>query len=250
MRPFKLFLQDAARGTPVDFTPFSFSREDVESIPDVPGVYRFLGKAQQCIYIGKAKNLRQRVLQYFTPISEGSRRRALFLEDVRDLEWIPAHSELSALILEAMQIRRKTPRWNVKIETHQGGGELKETEGALVFAVPSSLESAQYEIYILRPGGAGRLREPLDTQSPPSPDVLGGYLEDFLSGGESPVCETLPFQEAVLVRRWYRSNRDDLLRLRVDHFSSWEAAARALLSALSEWAGGAWVREPPRPGIP
>jgi hypothetical protein len=254
LRSFRTFVQaGGGRGTPVDFGSFSFSREDVHGVPEVPGIYRFLGTAQDCIYVGKAKNLKQRLLSYFAPLTEGSRRRSLFLTEVKDLEWVPLPSELSALILESAQIREERPRWNVKVETHRGWADtMGDAEGYLIFAIPSALEPGWEEVYLLRAGRAGRLKELIDPSSPPDREALGGALEAFFSQGESPLCEILHPQDATLVHRWYRSYQDDLLKLRADHFSSWGAAAGGLLSALSESAAsvspreGEWVREAPR----
>jgi DNA polymerase-3 subunit epsilon len=86
-----------------------------DSLPTAPGVYRFFGTGEagreELLYIGKANNLRDRVLSYFfaTPNDARAARIATL---VRRVEWTETAGELGALLLEAREIRDRQPRYN------------------------------------------------------------------------------------------------------------------------------------------
>jgi excinuclease ABC subunit C len=86
-------------------------------IPAVPGVYRFLNEKGAILYIGKAKNLKNRLKQYFVPRDLG--RGPAIEQMVRlatDIEWIETESEIEAVILEAEQIKKLKPKYNVRLK--------------------------------------------------------------------------------------------------------------------------------------
>lgn len=95
-------------------------RSTLDRLPDRPGVYMMKGRQGTAIYVGKAKNLRQRVRAYFQPGQRDGRRqfRAL-LRSVRSIDFIMTASEQEALLLEAIQIRALRPRYNVSLKENR-----------------------------------------------------------------------------------------------------------------------------------
>lgn len=91
-------------------------RERVRGMPQEPGVYRWIDARGEIIYVGKAKNLKQRLRSYVapTPRVEHYRKRAL-LENMADLEVTFCSTEMEALILEMHLIRTLKPRYNVSL---------------------------------------------------------------------------------------------------------------------------------------
>jgi excinuclease ABC subunit C len=91
-------------------------RERVRSMPHEPGVYRWIDAKGEIIYVGKAKNLKQRLRSYVTPTPrvEHFRKRAL-LENMADLDVTFTSTEMEALILETHLIRTLKPRYNVSL---------------------------------------------------------------------------------------------------------------------------------------
>ncbi|WP_420904551.1 excinuclease ABC subunit UvrC [Candidatus Magnetaquiglobus chichijimensis] len=89
-------------------------RETVDSLPDAPGVYRYLDADGQVLYVGKAKSLKKRVGSYFH--GANSARIQAMLAKARDLAIIVTASEADALILEANLIRRLQPPYNVLLK--------------------------------------------------------------------------------------------------------------------------------------
>ena len=78
-------------------------------LPDRPGVYIMKNSGGQIIYVGKAKNLANRVRSYFhSPGGLNAKTRAL-VESVEDISYIVADSELEALLLENNLLKRISP---------------------------------------------------------------------------------------------------------------------------------------------
>lgn len=88
-------------------------KEKLKNIPSKPGVYQFKNKDGKIIYIGKAKDLRKRVKQYFQKSKSLDVKTESMISKVYDLEYIITDSELEALILEANLIKKFKPRYNV-----------------------------------------------------------------------------------------------------------------------------------------
>jgi excinuclease ABC subunit C len=86
-----------------------------DALPDAPGVYLLKDECGRVLYVGKAKSLRDRVSTYFTPAyGAADPRLASMISQVRDLETLPADSEIEAIMLEARLIKDIRPKYNVK----------------------------------------------------------------------------------------------------------------------------------------
>lgn len=85
-------------------------------LPQSSGVYLFKNSKAKIIYVGKAKNLRDRVKSYFSlDFAMGTKTQAL-VERTSELDFIETQSELEALILEAELIRRHRPKYNISLK--------------------------------------------------------------------------------------------------------------------------------------
>ncbi|MEV1047341.1 excinuclease ABC subunit UvrC [Streptomyces sp. NPDC049916] len=83
-------------------------------IPDSPGVYRFRDEHRRVIYVGKAKNLRQRVANYFQDLAGLHPRTRTMVTTAASVEWTVVSTEVEALQLEYSWIKEFDPRFNVK----------------------------------------------------------------------------------------------------------------------------------------
>ncbi len=91
-------------------------RKKLDSLPDAPGVYLFLDARGRTIYVGKARSLRKRVRQYFTPSSSDTRFLIHHIRrGVRDIETIATAGDREALLLENTLIKERQPRYNVRL---------------------------------------------------------------------------------------------------------------------------------------
>jgi len=83
----------------------------LRKLPTTPGVYQFLDSAGEIIYIGKAKNIKNRVKNYFQNNSKTPKIEKL-VEAAVDLKWIETNSEIEALTLEANLVKEFQPKFN------------------------------------------------------------------------------------------------------------------------------------------
>jgi excinuclease ABC subunit C len=84
------------------------------SIPETPGVYRFRDPHGRVIYVGKAKNLRSRLANYFTDIYALHPRTRTMVTTASSVEWTVVSTEVEALALEYTWIKEYDPRFNVR----------------------------------------------------------------------------------------------------------------------------------------
>ncbi|MBL0886310.1 excinuclease ABC subunit UvrC [Myceligenerans indicum] len=83
-------------------------------IPTSPGVYRFRDEHGRVIYVGKAKNLRQRLSNYFQDLANLHHRTRTMVTTAASVEWTVVGTEVEALALEYTWIQQYDPRFNVK----------------------------------------------------------------------------------------------------------------------------------------
>lgn len=88
----------------------------LETLPDGPGVYLWKDADGVVLYVGKAKNLRSRVRQYFAPDREGGYTRDQLVARIADVETIVVPDEAQSLLLENNLIKEYQPRWNVRLK--------------------------------------------------------------------------------------------------------------------------------------
>ncbi|MBM4017065.1 MAG: excinuclease ABC subunit UvrC [Planctomycetes bacterium] len=101
----------------------------MRSFPPSPGVYLMKDAAGRVIYVGKALSLRSRVGQYFQPSADLGPRKEQMLAEVADLEFLPAESEVDALLTEARLIKDVHPRYNVRLTDDKTFPYLEVTTG-------------------------------------------------------------------------------------------------------------------------
>lgn len=89
--------------------------EKLQSLPALPGVYQFKDDKGKIIYIGKAKNLRNRVRSYFHSNVDSPKTLAL-VKKVNDFQLIITDSEVEALVLENNLIKEFKPRYNINLK--------------------------------------------------------------------------------------------------------------------------------------
>lgn len=90
--------------------------EKLSNLSTQPGVYLFKNASNKVVYIGKAKNLRNRVRSYFQPSRPYDNRVAVMVRQVNDVETVIVDSEVEALFLEATLIKKHKPRYNVNLK--------------------------------------------------------------------------------------------------------------------------------------
>jgi len=93
-----------------------FSRDEYLRLPEKPGIYKFLNKHQDIIYVGKAKSLKKRVASYFTKANLDNRKTYKLVSEIRQIEFVIVSSEFDALLLENNLIKEHQPRYNILLK--------------------------------------------------------------------------------------------------------------------------------------
>ncbi len=88
----------------------------VAALPNLPGVYQFINRAGEVIYVGKAKNLKRRVSSYFVASRDHSAKVRVLVKQICHIEHIVVDSENDALLLENSLIKELQPRYNILLK--------------------------------------------------------------------------------------------------------------------------------------
>src|SRR6202012_1205207 len=90
--------------------------EKVKQFPAAPGVYLMKDAQGVVLYVGKAKNLRNRAGHSFTKAAAEDARTADLVKLIADIDFVPADSEVDALLLEERLVKDVRPRFNVDLK--------------------------------------------------------------------------------------------------------------------------------------
>jgi excinuclease ABC subunit C len=102
--------------TPPTEPPALPPAEKVKQFPAAPGVYLMKDAQGVVLYVGKAKNLRNRAGHYFTKAAAEDPRTADLVPLIADVDFLPAETEVDALLLEARLVKDVQPRFNVELK--------------------------------------------------------------------------------------------------------------------------------------
>lgn len=88
----------------------------LKTLPQEPGVYQYFDKEGTIIYVGKAKNLKNRVSSYFNKIQYENKKTLILVKTIVDIKFIVVNNEMEALLLENTLIKKYQPRFNVALK--------------------------------------------------------------------------------------------------------------------------------------
>ena len=88
-------------------------KQKLELLPDKPGSYQYFDKEGTIIYVGKAKNLKNRVKSYF--VGSHNAKTTKLVSEINDLEYIITSTEEEALVLEINLIKKHMPKYNISL---------------------------------------------------------------------------------------------------------------------------------------
>ncbi len=104
--------------------------EKARNLTHDPGVYLMKDKKGEIIYIGKAKNLKNRVSQYFQPNNPSHTEKVRrMVENVEDFDYIVVGSEFEALVLECSLIKQNAPKYNILLKDDKGYHYIRVEKG-------------------------------------------------------------------------------------------------------------------------
>lgn len=90
--------------------------EEVKTWPTQPGVYLMRDSAKRILYVGKAKNLRNRIKSYFQQFEAHSPKNRVLVKKICEVEFVSTTTELEALLLECNLIKKHRPRYNIRLK--------------------------------------------------------------------------------------------------------------------------------------
>ena len=94
----------------------SYIETILKALPNNPGVYQFFDESERIIYVGKAKNLKKRVVSYFKNEGKVSAKISVMVRKIADIKFIIVDTEYDALLLENTLIKKHLPRYNVLLK--------------------------------------------------------------------------------------------------------------------------------------
>ena len=207
-----------------DFDQVCFDAAALLALPERPGIYRFTDRGGEVLYVGKARNLRQRVASYFVHSDQRRARYAALVERMWDLEWEETGSELAALLVELREIRRLRPPINVQLAVRR---RREAARGRRAILLPG-VDPSAVDVLVTRDGhllghaavdrrgrGMSRLRPALTALfGPPPPSTEAAEAE------------------AQVLRSWLRGAEGRFTRVELSDAPGVLAAARAIKSAV------------------
>ena len=101
-------------------------KHELTKIPDLPGIYMMKDDGSQIIYIGKAKNLKKRIKQYFQSQNHAIKIQKM-IENIFSFEYIITDSEIEALMLESNLIKKHKPKYNTRLTDDKSYPYIKVT---------------------------------------------------------------------------------------------------------------------------
>ena len=145
---------------------FARAAEKVRAFPQTPGVYLMKDAAGRVIYVGKAKNLRARAGSYFLKAAAEEKRTSWLVKEIYDIDFLPAESEVDALLAESRLIKDVQPKFNqerkddktfpyLQITTHEDYPRIEvtrqpRTSGVKLFGPFASAGSLRGAVQVLQ----------------------------------------------------------------------------------------------------
>ena len=91
-------------------------REALKKIPHKPGVYQYWDSNNELMYIGKAKDLRNRVSSYFIKDNQVNAKTRVLVSKIRNITFTIVDTEIDAWLLENSMIKKHQPRYNINLK--------------------------------------------------------------------------------------------------------------------------------------
>lgn len=196
------------------FAGKEFTYDTILALPARPGVYAFKDGAGAYLYIGKANNLKRRLLSYFSDTDESPRKLERLLKESRSLVIHECGSELESLIYEYRLIRKYSPPLNSKTDVLERKGTFRPLGDRIVLlphAVPGKVMSVWFrenQKILLK-----SFPETFETDSPLIAEIKTFFFSQRLTASSSD------FPEQEIAVRWIKQHADALAAVPVSRMA-------------------------------
>ncbi len=153
-------------------------KEKLRRLPEEPGIYLMKDTHGAIFYVGKAKNLKNRVRSYFQHNNQHSKKVQRMVWNIADLEWRTVDTELDALLLECQLIQAHHPLYNRVMNNHRNYAYIQLTPAGAVIAQETAEQPAETA------GWVGPFR-----QYKQLPQLLEVLQDTYLLPGLNPLTE-------------------------------------------------------------
>lgn len=130
-------------------------KDKIKEFPASPGVYQFIGSHGDILYIGKAKNLKNRIKSYFVKIIGRGPSIDIMVSQAKDIKFYETESEIEAVILEADLIRKLKPKHNVR---------LRDDKSFLVIKITKRISNSEFLISNKNPNSKNQITKTASDQ--------------------------------------------------------------------------------------
>lgn len=132
--PTERFIQTVSHILKKPNIPPQLKNFNLSGIPESPGVYIFYGKSGQPLYVGKSKNIRERVFNHFS-LSAGNSLEMKIYTQVESIDFIETAGELGALLKESEMIKKLMPLYNKMLRNKEKLTVARKTETDGIFSI-------------------------------------------------------------------------------------------------------------------
>ncbi len=202
-----------------------FSLDDIAALPATPGIYGFKNRKGEYIYIGKARNLKRRVLSYFRNSEESPKKLLELRQQAHDLTIHRCGSELECLLLEYRLINKHRPILNTKISVNERRGTYTLLKDSVIL-LPHTDKDKGMSIWFRQ--NQKTCIKPFDTNFQET-EAMVEQLDSFFFRKKLAI-EGTDFPEHEIVFRWVKQHRDGLTIIPAYQMDSADQISRAIQS--------------------
>jgi hypothetical protein len=211
------------------FVGKEFSYDDLLALPATPAVYAFKNAADEYLYIGKARNLKRRLLGYFCETDESPAKLDRLRTESRRLITHRCGSELECLIHEYRLIRKYSPPLNRQVEIAESKGSFRPIDDSIVL-LPHALPGKVMSVWVRKEQKI--LLKAFDALTDTSLPVIAELDAFFFSEKLNP--ESTDFPEHQIATRWIRRHADELEIVPVHRMAGAEEVYEAIRASVQE----------------
>ncbi len=160
----------------IDFSQYQFDREYLNGLPELPGIYLMRDVNDRVMYVGKSRNLYERVNSYFRETENLEAKISSIRDRIRSVEIRLAGSELEALLLEYEAIQNYDPDINKQIDVHKRSIPSARLKPCILFL--EHFDASMIKLYCVKPNH-GLLELEVQKQYKELSEIVNRVLEFF-----------------------------------------------------------------------